>query len=266
MNPSTITLNIESRAGIAERTLTVAAVAGARFSSRDVQAMRRDMDEQLRRDGRLSGMTQTNPSIFRIGCYLLTQAAEFEVQGPLTGGEAEVAAILLDDGEVLITVGSDQCDRELDPLFPDKPKQMCPHPIAHTAWPYAEVREHWDQLHISSQVIVGEHAIALQGSSLSALVDLEYLLAMDAVRALPKPAVLYGGACPVLDSAAREAKALGLPESVAHGTGDAFVARLHDPVLNRTIEHRFIAIPVGDDLAERLDRTQASTHHGGSES
>ena len=43
----------------------------------------------------------------------------------------------------------------------------------------------------------------------------------------------------------------GLPAATAHGTGDVFVARLHDPVLDRTIEHSFRAVPIGDELEER---------------
>ena len=42
-----------------------------------------------------------------------------------------------------------------------------------------------------------------------------------------------------------------LPEETAHGSGEKFLARLHDPVLDRTIEHEFAAVPLGDDLAER---------------
>ena len=108
------------------RIIPIGSVAGARFSSRDVAGMRKELDAALARGE--SG-TKTNPAIFHIGRYLLTQASEFEVQGPLTGGEAEIVAIR-DGNEILITTGSDQCDRELDPLFQDKPKQMCPHPIA----------------------------------------------------------------------------------------------------------------------------------------
>ncbi len=229
------------------KIIPIGSAAGARFSSRDVAAMRKQLDAALARGE--SG-TKTNPAIFHIGRYLLTQAPEFEVQGPLTGGEAEIVAIR-DGNEILITVGSDQCDRELDPLFQDKPKQMCPHPISLTAWPYSEVRHHWDSLRISSQVTVGERTVPLQDCAASALVDLEYLLAMEDVQSLILPSFLYCGAVPFLDSVARDIRDYSLPEETSHGIGNAFLARLHDPVLGRTIEHRYRAIPVGDDLAER---------------
>jgi len=211
------------------------------------------LDEMIARDGRYSAATETNPSIFRIGRYLLTQASEFEVQGHLTGGEAEVVAIR-DGTEVFISVGSDQCDRELDPLFPDKPKQMCPHPIASVAWPYSEVREHWDSLRISSEVIVGKDTIPLQDSLLRVLVDLEFLLAMEEVKTLPDPMFLYCGAAPFLESAQSMVKRLGLPEETTDGVGDEFLVRLNDPVLDRIIEHRFRPIAIGDDFSERAKR------------
>ena len=249
-----ISMQIESQRGTETRTIPIGSVSGARFSSRDISGTRKELDEMLARDGRHSGATQTNPSIFRIARYLLTQAEEFEVQGPLTGGEAEVVAIRCDD-ELFISAGSDQCDRELDLLFPDKPKQMCPHPIARVAWPYSEVRDHWDQLQIYSEVTVDGHTVPLQDSPLSNLVNLDFLLDMDTVRALPDPMYLYCGAAAPLHSVASKVGELGLPESVAHGTGDSFLVRLHDAVLNRTIEHTFRAVPVGDDLAERIQRS-----------
>ena len=132
MRKHPIAMVIESKQGSSRRTIHVASVSGARVSSRDVQGMRQKLDVMIAHDGHYTAATRTNPSVFRISRHLLTQDDQFEVQGPLTGCEAEVVAIR-EQGEIFISVGSDQCDRELDSLFPDKPKQMCPHPIASTA-------------------------------------------------------------------------------------------------------------------------------------
>ena len=251
MRAHLIELKIESRSGRAARTFEVGSVSGARFSARDMAGMRRRLDARIAEDGHYTMATRTNPSIFRITRHLLTLDDEFEVQGPLTGGEAEVVAIR-DGREIFITVGSDQVDRELDPLFPDKPKQMCPHPIAATAWPYDEVRDHWDQIQIYSDVVVKGHTVPIQDTTIDTQVDLQYLLAMDVVRSLPDVMVLYCGSAPFLKQSIAEAIARhDLPPETAHGTGERFLVRLHDPVLDRTIEHAFRAVPVGDELEER---------------
>ncbi len=233
-----------------QRSFDTASVAGARFSSRDVAGMRRRMDEKLARAGRFTGATKANPSVYRIARYLLTQGPVFEVQGPLTGGEAEVVMIRTAE-EIFISVGSDQCDRELDPIFPDKPKQLCPHPVATTAWPYGEVRDHWDSLQLQSRVTVGDQTVTLQDGDLSANVDLEFILAMSTVSELANPLVFFCGSTPLGAAAIAEIERLGLPEWTSHGIGDEYFCRLHDPVLDRTIEHTYRAIPLGDDLDDR---------------
>jgi len=83
-----IVMAIRSEQGTEERSIPVGSVGGARLASRDIEGMRKQSDDVLARG--LAG-TRTNPSIFRIGRYLLTQAMEFEVQGALTGGECEAA-------------------------------------------------------------------------------------------------------------------------------------------------------------------------------
>ena len=93
-----IDMLIQSKERKQSRSIPIGSVCGARFSRRDVEGMRKTLDEMLARGE--SG-TKTNPSIFRIARYLLTQSDEFEVQGSLTGGEAEIVAIR-DGGEVFV--------------------------------------------------------------------------------------------------------------------------------------------------------------------
>src|SRR5262249_12098230 len=76
---------------------------------------------------------------------------EIEVQGARTSGEVEFVVVLHGD-ELLISVGSDHCDRTVETIWQDKPKQMCPKIVAPRAWRYADVRPHWDQLQLRSWV------------------------------------------------------------------------------------------------------------------
>ena len=75
------------------RTFTVGSVSGARHASRNIQGTREVQDRQIAVDGHFSYANLTNPSIFRIARYLLTQSIDFEVQGAQTGGEGEVVCI-----------------------------------------------------------------------------------------------------------------------------------------------------------------------------
>jgi len=144
----------------------------------------------IAKEGRYSAACQTNPSISRIARYLLTQDAEFEVQGSLRGGKRECVG-LRDSAEVIISVGSDQCDREIDGIVPDKPKLMRPHPMARMAWPYGKIRDRWDSLRIHCEIACQRHTVTLQDASISELVDCERLLAVERVRALPDPIFLF---------------------------------------------------------------------------
>jgi hypothetical protein len=76
---------------------------------------------------------------------------------------------------------------------------------------------------------------------------------MDVVKRLPDPTFLFCGTTPFLRSAKKEVIDSGLRLETALGVGDAFCVRLFDPVLNRNIEHCYKAIPVGDDIEERMD-------------
>jgi len=242
------------------RTFAVGSVSGARHASGDVEATRRAQDDQIATDGHFSYANLTNPSIFRIARYLLTQSPEFEVQGAHTGGEGEVVCIREGD-DIFISVGSDQCDRELDPYYPDKPKQMCPHPVASEAWPYDDVQDHWDNLIIRSQVVVDDVIVPLQDASLGTMTSLEYLLGMDVIKGLNDTMFLFCGSSAFLDSAEEIVREHGLSEWTTHGVADEFRVQLHDPVLNRTLSHAFRPQPVGDDFAERNIKSRQLTHH-----
>ena len=240
----------------------VQAVRGAGLCGRDRVAALGEQERRLQAGEPWSSSDQFS---YRIGRYLATTADWIEVQGPLTGGEAEAVAIFTGD-KILIGLGSDQCDRELDPLFLEKPKQLCPHPLGPEVWRYDDVRDHWDDLQIESEVDVNGHTLSLQRFSLAELVTLEMLLTGDALRVRPDGTIFFCGTGGAVPEAEAEIARLDLPPETISGVGDVFRMRLYDPVLDREIRHAYHVDVLGDDLADRRPTAHALLLQKGGES
>jgi hypothetical protein len=241
-----LTIN-ELGGGSTPLALDVGALRGAGLCGRDREAARR---EQERRRAAGEPWHSSDLFTYRIGRYLATTGASIEVQGPLTGGEAEAVAIFVGD-QVLIGVGSDQCDRELDRLFLEKPKQLCPHPLGRQVWRYADVKDHWDELRVEAEVETGGQTVAIQSFALAELVDFGTLLAADALRERPDGTVFYCGTGGAPPGAEDEIARLGLPPETISGVGEVFRMRLHDPVRDRELRHEYRVEVLGDNLADR---------------
>ena len=224
-----------------EIELEVKKVGCSRNASRDVEATHASLEEI-----RARGFLVHPPAgvCFR-SRYLLTNEDEIEVQGPQTSGEAEFVAVR-HGGEICVSVGSDHNDRSLEELWTEmlgkvfdtaKSKQMVPAVVARKAWPYADVRDHWDQLAIRSYVTVSGERIPYQDYPLSELLDLEYYLSRCDWLG-EDGSVLLGGS---------RGQVPGVPEAVFQGQSSMqgvtfppdFQFELVDPVLGRTISHAY---------------------------
>ena len=177
--------------------------------------------------------------------YLITNEDTIEVQGAQTSGEVEFVALRY-RGQLYISVGSDHNDRSVEDMWTAmlgkvydsaKLKQLAPAVIAPEAWPYEDVKAHWDQIILRSYVTANGQKISYQEFPLANLLDLEYYLEncpwMD-----EEGSFLLGGSSTLVDE---------LPADLYQGqstmSGVVFPPDFHcemiDPVLGRNITHAY---------------------------
>ncbi|WP_345811285.1 DUF2848 domain-containing protein [Paraburkholderia sp. PREW-6R] len=172
----------------------------------------------------------TTPCFYRLGSELLTQAGQVDVIGVKSSGEAECVLVNAPTG-LLVTVGSDHTDREVEAYGVTVSKQICPKPVARDAWRFDDVAGHWDQLELRAYAVPhGERRVYQQGSVASLL-----------------PAADLLARAPLAPDAAMFCGTLAVQGGIAGmADGDALELELHDPVLNRTLRHayRVRALPI----------------------
>ena len=160
------------------------------------------------------------PALYPLSPELLTTGQRVTVGGARTSGEAECILVGTHDG-LLVGVGSDHTDRELEREDVLRSKAVCPKPVGGAVWRYEEVAAHWDMLELRSWATDASGRRAYQLGSVAALLSVEALLREVTGSAEPTPGLfIYGGTLPLLG------------EFVM---GDRFEAELHDPVLERTL-------------------------------
>jgi hypothetical protein len=132
----------------------------------------------------------------------ITTAKQIEVVGARTSGEAEF--VLLFDGEsILVGVGSDHTDRDLERYSIVKSKQICLNVLSSEVWRYEDLKVGWDDLVIQSwtKPAEGEEWVLYQRASLSIIISPKDLI--DLVKSRLKDTqydglVIFSGTVPVL--------------------------------------------------------------------
>ena len=167
------------------------------------------------------------PLYYRIGNNQFTQAPVVQVVGPHSSGEIE-ALVFPANGQLCLSIASDHTDRKLEAHSVALSKQVCAKPAASDAWLYADVAEHIDALILRSWIVEdGERKLYQEGpmSSLRTPQNLieGYLASDDHAAFEPGHAMTCG-----------TVGAIGgiRPSNV-------FEMELHDPVLNRSLRHRY---------------------------
>lgn len=165
------------------------------------------------------------PTLFALGNHLLTCQQSIQVHGQESSGEIEYV-LFRHGGETFITVGSDHTDRRLEIHSIPKSKNLCLNVMAPVAWPYEEVKAHFDQLILDCTVCQEGDYRPYQKGTAAALIAPSYWLDLleERLGGLDDGLVFFSGT-------------IGTVEGLVVGEGYAF--RMIDPVQGRTIEHSY---------------------------
>lgn len=172
------------------------------------------------------------PLFYRVGSNQLSQADAVQVVGDNTSGEAE-PFIFFHDGEYFVSLASDHTDRTLETHSIALSKQVCPKPVAKSAWRVSELVDHWDQLVLRSWIEEGGESLLYQEGPLITLRGPADLLARYGARH-PAPSEGFAMTCGTLGAIG------GIRPS------PRFRMELFDPLLSRSITHayRCVVLPV----------------------
>lgn len=214
-----------------ELALAVDALVIAGWTGRDRDAIEHHIAE-LERLGvpRPSAV----PLYYRVARQMLTQAEAIEVLGTASSGEAE-PVLVRDAGRWWLTVGSDHTDRGVEAYSVAVSKQMCPKPVARSAWAWDEVADHADELVLRSAVFERGQWVVYQEGALAAIQPL-LSLAQGLPAGLPATLALFCGTLAVRPDAG----------GTAIRPTPQFRIELDDPRRDRRIVHtyRVDALPV----------------------
>lgn len=171
------------------------------------------------------------PLFYRVATNQLSQQSSLEVVGNETSGEAE-PFVFFHQGEWWVSLTSDHTDRYLETFSVALSKQACIKPVARHAWRMSEVAEHWDSLELTSWIQEQGEWVLYQQGSLASLLTPQDLM----TRYLEGEEAQEG--------VAMSCGTLGAIGGIRPAS--EFRMALHDPVLNRTLEHAYCtgALPV----------------------
>jgi hypothetical protein len=164
------------------------------------------------------------PMFYRAASSLLVADDAIEVVGANTSGEVEFVLVMLGD-DLWVGLGSDHTDREAEQASVARSKQLCAKPVAPMLWRFADVQSHWDQVVLRAWAEVGgARRLYQEGTCAAMLAPRQLIAAYDATRGMPSGAAMFGGTLPTLG---------------AITPANSFEMEMHDPVLGRTLRHRY---------------------------
>lgn len=176
------------------------------------------------------------PTVYPVSPCLFTNNSKIYVQRGKTSGEVEFVLFLNGD-KIMVSVGSDQTDRDLETSDIEKSKQMCEKPVANVVWNYEEVKGHWDSLILRSWITDEKGKRLYQEGSITALLPVPDLIAVirRETTASLDGAVIYSGTVPIAEGFVFAKK---------------WDLELEDPVLGRKINHSYEVVVMGEEMVD----------------
>jgi hypothetical protein len=188
----TTTLVFEEVGTGTAHVVAVRRVLVAGFAGRDKAAVQHHIDELAALGVQAPDDT---PTLYRLDPDRVSQAAALVVNGANTSGEVEPVVVVA-DGQLFLTVGSDHTDRDLESVDITVSKAACIRVVGSLCVPIDGI-EDWDDIKITSTI---DGSVSYQEGTLASLLPLQSLLEhLEKVEdvALADGDVLFLGTVPV---------------------------------------------------------------------
>lgn len=217
-----LSFQVATNAGSRQLNVDIDSFIVAGWAGRDLAATEHHIEELAK-----LGVSRPSaiPLYYRVAENQLTQASRIQVLGTHSSGEVETF-VFMAEGELYISLTSDHTDRKLESQSVALSKQLCAKPVAATAWRFADLADHWDELVIRSY-------IREDGS--------EVLYQEGALKSLRTPTELiagYGaGGTALPHGTAMSCGTVGAIGGIRPAT--SFSMELFDPRTKRSLRHRY---------------------------
>lgn len=166
------------------------------------------------------------PLYYRVSSSLLASGDAIQVVGDNTSGEVE-PLIVRAGGKSYLGLASDHTDRTLEAHSVALSKQACAKPCAEELWELDAITDRLDGIELRSWIEEDGDWVAYQDGTLAAMRPLAELMRGAELDSLAGRGVaMLCGTLGVMSGGVRPAR--------------AFRMAMHDPVLDRTIAHRYL--------------------------
>jgi hypothetical protein len=173
------------------------------------------------------------PFFYEVAASLLTNASNIDVVGSHSSAEVEVVLLQSADEGLLVGIGSDHTDRRVESYDVTVSKQMCAKPVGRTLWRYGDVEPHWDTLVARSWLVdhKGSRTRYQEGPISSLRLPSDLISRRFGPEGMPSGTAMFCGTQPVIGALQGACR---------------YALELFDPVLERSLQHEYVATLLSD--------------------